>query len=117
VQSYFDEAARYDRLYDELLGASPNPLEALIATAAGGRPVERLARPDGTRFAGCTIRSLPEGQRIIVHNDHSHIALPVYRDVLDVLDTTTTMSILVVLQAPEQGGVFKCGESCHGLSP
>jgi hypothetical protein len=112
VESYFDEAARYAPIYDQLLGGSPNPLEALIGLAAGGRPVERLTRPDGTRFAGYTIRSLPEGQRIIVHNDHSHMALPIYRDVVAGLDTSTTLSILIVLQAPAGGGELVI----HGLA-
>jgi hypothetical protein len=112
VDSYFDAATRYQAIYDELLGTSPNPLETSLASVAGGRPVERLTRPDGTPFAACTIRSLPEGQRIIVHNDHSHTALPVYRDVLDRLDTATTLSILVMLQAPEAGGDLVI----HGLA-
>jgi hypothetical protein len=76
----------------------------LLAGAAGGRPVERLVGADGRPFAACTVRSLPEGQRIIVHNDHGHYQLPVYRGILDRLDTTTSLSFLVLLQAPEAGG-------------
>ena len=47
---------------------------------------------------------LPEDQRIIVHNDFYHYKLPVYREVVDQLDTSTCLSFLVLLQAPEAGG-------------
>jgi hypothetical protein len=115
VDAYFEDAARYDAIYDQLLGAGPgvpHHLETLLAGLSGGRPVARLALPDGRRFAACTVRALPEGQRIIVHNDHSHFQLPVYRDVVGQLDTSASLSFLVLLQAPEAGGELVI----HGVS-
>jgi hypothetical protein len=115
VDGYFDAAARYGVLYDELLDVGPSVpahLEAVLGRVAGGRPVERLTQPDGRRFAPCSIRSLPEGQRIIVHNDYYHFQLPVYRDVVADLDATTSLSFLVQLQAPDDGGELVI----HGLS-
>ncbi|MCB9564766.1 MAG: 2OG-Fe(II) oxygenase [Kofleriaceae bacterium] len=107
VDAYFTDAAAYEDLYAGMLDGGPGAptlLEALLAGTAGGRPVGRLVQPDGRRFAACTIRSLPEDQRIIVHNDFYHYKLPVYREVVDQLDTSTCLSFLVLLQAPEAGG-------------
>lgn len=115
VDGYFEDAARYTALYDRLLGGQAgagDPIEALLGHIAGGRPVERLVAADGRRFAGCTIRSLPEGQRIIVHNDGRHYQLPVYRDATGGLDTSTSLSFVVLLQAPEAGGELVI----HGLT-
>jgi hypothetical protein len=111
---YFDDAAQYDQLYQQLLsgGGPADAIEELLEHVAGGREVHRLALPDGRRFAGCTIRSLPEGQRIIVHNDGRHYQLPVYKDVSAELDTSTCLSFVVLLQAPEAGGEV----IIHGLT-
>jgi predicted 2-oxoglutarate/Fe(II)-dependent dioxygenase YbiX len=111
---YFEDAAAYGALYDQLLrpAGQADPIEELLARIAGGRPVVRLALPDGRRFAGCTIRSLPEGQRIIVHHDGRHFQLPVYQGVTGELDTSTCLSFVVLLQAPEAGGEVVI----HGLT-
>lgn len=115
VERYFDDADEYGALYDQLLAGGQgrsDAIEDLLGSVAGGRPVQRLVTPDGRRFAGCTIRSLPEGQRIIVHNDGRHFQLPVYRDVTGGLDTSTCLSFVVLLQAPEAGGEV----IIHGLT-
>lgn len=114
VDQYFADAEQYTSLYDQLFTSAGkvDAIEALLARVSGGRPVARLALPDGRRFAGCTIRSLPEGQRIIVHNDGRHFQLPVYKDVTADLDTTTCLSFVVLLQAPEAGGEV----IVHGLT-
>lgn len=114
VDQYFADAEQYTSLYDQLFTSAGkvDAIEALLARVSGGRPVARLALPDGRRFAGCTIRSLPEGQRIIVHNDGRHFQLPVYKDVTAELDTTTCLSFVVLLQAPEAGGEV----IVHGLT-
>lgn len=111
---YFDDAAEYQALYDQLLAqaSGSDAIEELLEQIAGGRPVERLALPDGRRFAGCTIRSLPEGQRIIVHNDGRHYQLPVYQGVTGELDTSTCLSFVILLQAPVAGGEV----IIHGLT-
>lgn len=115
VDGYFEDAAHYTSLYDRLLADQPghgDPLAEVLARIGGGRPVERLVAADGRRFASCTIRSLPEGQRIIVHHDGSHYQLPVYRDAAHQLDTSTSLSIVALLQAPEGGGQVVI----HGLT-
>jgi len=112
VDAYFEDAARYTEIYDRLLAGAGDPIEAMLGRIAGGRPVERLVAADGRRFAGCTIRSLPEGQQIIVHHDGRHYLLPVYRDAAGGLDTSTSLSCVIMLQAPEAGGELVI----HGLT-
>lgn len=115
IDGYFEDAEHYTRLYDQLLAHGPDrtdAIEALLDRVAGGRDVDRLVTPDGKRFAGCTIRSLPEGQRFIVHNDGRHYQLPVYKDVTGDLDTSTCLSFVVLLQAPDAGGEL----IVHGLT-
>lgn len=111
---YFEDAAEYGALYDQLLAqaSGSDAIEELLERISGGRPVRRLALPDGRKFAGCTIRSLPEGQRIIVHHDGRHFQLPVYKDVTPELDTTTCLSFVILLQAPDAGGQV----IIHGLT-
>lgn len=111
VDAYFDDARRYTALYEQLFAGITGHIEALLGRLSGGRPVERLVNGDGRAFAACTIRSLPEGQRIIVHNDYHHFRLPLYREVIERLDTTASLSFLILLQAPEQGGKLVI----HGL--
>lgn len=115
LDRYFEEAAGYTALYDQLFASAPgrvDAIEELLEQVSGGRPVERLAARDGRQFAGCTIRSLPEGQRIIVHNDGRHYQLPVYGEVASDLDTTTCLSFVVLLQEPAAGGELVI----HGLA-
>jgi hypothetical protein len=115
VDAYFEDAARYTELYDRLLADPPghaDPIAEILATVSGGRPVDRLVASDGRAFAACTVRSLPEGQRIIVHHDGTHYQLPVYRDVAASLDTTTSLSFVALLQAPDAGGELVI----HGLT-
>ncbi len=115
VDAYFEDAAVYDALYERLLADQPgrrDPIAEILTAIGGGRAVERLVAADGRRFAACTVRSLPEGQRIIVHHDGNHYQLPVYRDVAAGLDTTTSLSFVALLQAPEAGGELVI----HGLT-
>ncbi|HVV83623.1 MAG TPA: hypothetical protein VHE35_11170 [Kofleriaceae bacterium] len=115
LERYFDDAVHYTELYDQLLAHGPDradAIEALLDRVSGGRDVLRLSTADGRRFAGCTIRSLPEGQRIIVHNDGRHYQLPVYKDVTAELDTSTCLSFVILLQAPDAGGELVI----HGLT-
>ena len=115
VAQYFDHADEYAALYDQLFSASAgrsDVIEEVLERVSGGRPVARLVTPAGRRFAGCTIRSLPEGQRIIVHNDGRHFQLPVFKDATTDLDTSTCLSFVVLLQEPEAGGEVVI----HGLT-
>ncbi len=107
VDAYFDNVDRYERVTKDLFGTDfdlSRYLEQLLGRVGGTRPVERLINIDGRPFAACTLRSLPEGQCIILHNDHGHVDLPMYADVVSDLDTGITLSFFAVLQAPESGG-------------
>src|SRR5689334_10653393 len=46
---YFDDAAEYQALYDQLLAqaSGSDAIEELLERISGGRPVARLALPDG----------------------------------------------------------------------
>ncbi len=112
---YFDDAAHYGAIYDQLLTSGPDradAIEAVLDRISGGRDVGRLVAADGRTFAGCTIRSLPEGQRIIVHHDGRHYQLPIYGDAAASLDTSTCLSFVALLQEPEAGGEVVI----HGLT-
>jgi hypothetical protein len=107
VDEYFGNVDRYETATANLFGRDFNLqhcIKELIGTVAGERPVERLVNTDGRRFAACTVRSLPERQCIIVHNDHGHIDLPMYTEVVPDLDTSITLSFFALLQAPQSGG-------------
>lgn len=104
---YFANARRYGGIIGDALGPefdASRYIEGLLGLVSGGRPVELLVRSDGSPFAGCTLRLLPEGQGIIVHNDHGHFDLPIYAPVVADLDTRVSLSFFLVLQAPESGG-------------
>ena len=107
VEAYFDAGAKYDEVIRTVFPDSCNPVsytEDFLGRVSGGRPVEIVQEAGGRRFASCSLRSLPEGQSIIVHNDHYHFKLPVYATVVSNLDTTISLSFFVVLQAPDGGG-------------
>ncbi len=107
VDAYFDNVDQYERVTEDLFGTEfglYGYLEQLLGRVAGKRPVERLVNIDGRPFAACTVRSLPEGQGIILHNDHGHVDLAMYADVVSDLDTSITLSFFALLQAPESGG-------------
>jgi len=107
VDAYFENVDEYERAIEDIFGTDFDHcryIEQLLGRFAGKRPVERLINTDGRRFAACTLRLLPEGQGIVLHNDHGHVDLPVYADVISGLDTSVTLSFFAVLQAPESGG-------------
>ena len=107
TDTYFDNVEFYEQATDGLFEADfsvARCIEGLLGRISGGRPVERLVNTDGRVFAACSVRSLPEGQCIIVHNDYGHIELPIYADVVSALDRAITLSFFAVLQAPESGG-------------
>ena len=114
VDGYFRDAEQYEQVTRELLGdfSAPAYIEGLLGTVSRGRPVGLLVDSKGRRFASCTVRSLPEGQSIIVHNDHFHFNLPVYADAVGQLDAAISLSFFALLQAPEGGGEL----IVHGLA-
>ena len=107
VDTYFDAVEQYESVTSNLFGMNFDAcdyIENLLGQAAGNRPVERLTNIDGRPFAACTVRSLPEGQCIILHHDRGHLDLPIYADVVSGLDTSIILSFFAVLQAPESDG-------------
>lgn len=103
---YLDNAAAHADDAQGLFGAGFDPtaeLQALLARVAGGRPVALARAADGRPFAPFTIRRLTAGKQIGVHHDH-HYGLELYRELAPQLDTTTLVSFVATLQAPQQGG-------------
>jgi hypothetical protein len=106
VAQYFANAAERRQALTALFGEDFDPvagLEAALGRVAGGRPVELAQLADGRRYGPCTVRSLPEGQGIFLHNDY-HYSIAVYDELGPMLDRSTCVSFFVVLQAPTQGG-------------
>jgi len=105
-RDYFDAVAHNRLVTRQLFSSDFDPFDSLesgLAMTAGGRPVELATHTDGRRFAACSVRSLRDGQGILLHDDY-HYRLPFYSDLAPRLDTTTCISFFVVLQRPTNGG-------------
>ncbi len=90
-------------------GDGVDPLQAvhdMLARVAGGRPVEWARAADGRPYVPLTIRRLVPGTQIGVHHDH-HYGLELYRDLAPRLDTSTLLSWVVTLHAPDAGGALR----------
>ena len=107
VEDYFSSAQEYDAVIRGVFPADCEPAaytERLLARVSGDRSIKAARDSRGRSFARCSLRSLPEGQSIIVHNDYFHFTLPVYGDLVSRLDTTISLSFFALIQAPEVGG-------------
>ena len=85
VEAYFEAGAKYDEVIRTVFPDTCNPVsytEDFLGRVSGGRPVEVVQESGGRRSASSSLRSLPEGQSIIVHNDHYHFKLAVYAKVV-----------------------------------
>ncbi len=75
----------------------------VLGRCAGGRPVEVATSADGRAFVPYTIRRLVDGKQIGIHHDY-HYPLALYKDLATQVDTTTLVSFVVTLGAPQAGG-------------
>lgn len=106
LETYLVAGDQYGPAIESLFGGEFSPsqrFEELLGALAAGRPTERPRTPDGRSFPPFTLRSLPEGQSIMVHVDYL-FGLPLYQELAKGLDTRTLVSIFVVVQAPSEGG-------------
>lgn len=120
MDDYFRGAEESDAVIRTVLPADCDPgsyTEELLTQVSGGRGVQPARDSNGRRFARFSLRSLPEGQSIIVHNDYFHFNLPVYADLVSALDTTVSLSFFALLQAPEAGGELVVHGVTHRDSP
>ena len=114
LERYLQDANWYDRapIFDRDPTAA---LTAALARHAGGRPVDVLHAPDGTRFSPFTVRRLTEGKGIGLHHD-MHTSLEMFKDIAPGLDRRTLVSWVFTLQGPEAGGEL-CVYSCPPDAP
>ena len=85
----------------------------VLGRCAGGRPVDVAKSADGRAFVPYTIRRLVDGKQIGIHHDY-HYPLALYKDLATEVDTTTLVSFVVTLGAPQAGGelfVYAAGPS------
>jgi hypothetical protein len=78
-------------------------IERVLASAAGGRPVELARAADGRAFTPYTLRRLGDGKQIGLHHDY-HYRLALYKELAPLLDTTTLVSWVFTLQPAGAGG-------------
>src|SRR5213079_1508753 len=75
----------------------------VLATFASGRPVAVPVSSDGRSYLPATLRRLTDGKQIGLHHDY-HYQLALYQELREQADTTTLVSFVATLQAPEAGG-------------
>jgi hypothetical protein len=114
LEAYRESAARHQGVTAAALGDSIDAggeFQRALSGCSGGRPVEVAVSADGRPYVPFTIRRLVDGRQIGVHHDH-HYSLAMYSDLVPRVDTTTLVSFVVTLQAPEGGALM-----VYGLTP
>lgn len=106
IDAYLDSAARHRAdaagVFQPGFDAT-REFQQVLGRCAGGRPVEVALSPDGRPFVPYTIRRLVDGKQIGIHHDY-HYPLALYKDLAQQVDTTTLVSFVVTLGAPQAGG-------------
>ena len=106
IDAYLDSAAKHhadaDAVFQQGFDAT-REFQHVLGQCAGGRPVDVAKSPDGRAFVPYTIRRLIDGKQIGIHHDY-HYPLALYKDLAPQLDTTTLVSFVVTLGAPQAGG-------------
>lgn len=106
IDAYLDSAAKHhadaDAVFQPGFDAT-REFQHVLGRCAGGRPVDVAKNSDGRTFVPYTIRRLVDGKQIGIHHDY-HYPLALYKDLAPQLDTTTLVSFVVTLGAPQAGG-------------
>jgi hypothetical protein len=106
IDAYLESAARHradaDGVFQPGFDAT-REFQKVLGQCAGGRPVAIATNSDGRAFVPYTIRRLVDGKQIGIHHDY-HYPLALYKDLAPQLDTTTLVSFVVTLGAPQAGG-------------
>ena len=115
LDAYLDSAARHRSsasVFQPGFDAT-REFQHVLGRCAGGRPVDVAKSADGRAFVPYTIRRLVDGKQIGIHHDY-HYPLALYKDLATEVDTTTLVSFVVTLGAPQAGGelfVYAAGPS------
>jgi len=106
IDAYLESAARHQADADGVFQPdfdATREFQKVLGQCAGGRPVAIATNADGRAFVPYTIRRLVDGKQIGIHHDY-HYPLALYKDLAPQLDTTTLVSFVVTLGAPQAGG-------------
>ncbi len=106
LDEYLASAARHHAEADAVFQPGfdvTREFQQVLGRCAGGRPVDVARNADGRAFVPYTIRRLVDGKQIGIHHDY-HYPLALYKDLAPQLDTTTLVSFVVTLGAPQSGG-------------
>jgi len=106
LDAYLDSAAKHHAEADAVFQPgfdATREFQHVLGRCAGGRSVDVAKNADGRAFAPYTIRRLVDGKQISIHHDY-HYPLALYKDLAPQLDTTTLVSFVVTLGAPQAGG-------------
>lgn len=104
VEAYLEGAEKARSAASQVFAFDPSAEFRRVLTAiAGGRTVEVPPLKAGASFSPFTVRRLVDGKGIGLHHDY-HYPLPVYSDLVPLLDTRTLVSFVVALRKPDAGG-------------
>ena len=78
-------------------------IQKALALFSGGRPVRLAQSVDGRNWVPFTIRRIVDGKQIGIHHDY-HYKLDLYSELSQMADTTTLISYVATLRAPDAGG-------------
>ena len=106
LDAYLEGAAKFRPSMEQVFDSSFRPAEEfarLLGRFGGGRPTEVPLSSDKRSYLPATLRRLVDGKQIGVHHDY-HYQLPLYAELRELVDTTTLVSFVATLQAPDKGG-------------
>ena len=105
LDAYLDSAAKHR--HDSAVFAdgydAAAEIQKVLALFAGGRPVRLATAADGRSWVPFTIRRIADGKQIGIHHDY-HYKLDMYSELSKQADTTTLISYVATLRAPDAGG-------------
>jgi hypothetical protein len=106
LEDYLAGAAKFRPAMEQAFDSSFVPgdeFQRVLEKFAGGRPAEVPLSADGRSYLPATLRRLVDGKQIGIHHDY-HYRLAMYEELVQKVDTTTLVSFVATLQAPDAGG-------------
>lgn len=106
LDAYLGSAEKHRAEDHNVFGAgfdATREIQNVLGMFSGGRPVLVAQASDGRRWVPFTIRRIVNGKQIGVHHDY-HYKLDLYSELREHVDTTTLISYVATLRAPEAGG-------------
>jgi len=106
LEDYLAGAAKFRPAMEKAFDSTFVPgdqFARVLAKFAGGRPAEVPVSSDGRSYLPATLRRLTDGKQIGIHHDY-HYQLALYDELRQQADTTTLVSFVATLQAPDAGG-------------